>query len=316
MEVNADTSSGGGRTRKAKPLAVLLLLSALWALDGLAPDLIPALRYTQLRTLERQAIAFALAAVVAGVYAVARRQRAMDLRSSLEWAGVVLLMLAAPVLLAAAVLSQVSQLERVAIFSLAPVFAAVLEPHLGGPQRRGNTALPAALMAVAGTLAIFPLHVPSTPVAVAAVFAMVVAALCAAAGNCVAVRLASSQLGRFAWGVAIASAAVAAVFTAIGAATESWRLPNNLAQLTWIAVVDVPALLLLFWLLHHMSATRMTARFFLAPLLTVLAGLALEQPAIKTRMVLGIALLAAGAAWLLLAQEDDEESGDMRTLHL
>jgi drug/metabolite transporter (DMT)-like permease len=67
----------------------------------------------------------------------------------------------------------------------------------------------------------------------------------------------------------------------------------------------VPALMLLFWLLGRMSAVRMTTRYLLAPLITVLAGIALEQPAITTRMILGTGLMGAGVVWLLVAPDED-----------
>ena len=76
-------------------------------------------------------------------------------------------------------------------------------------------------------------------------------------------------------------------------------------QLVWIALIDLPALLLIFWLLRCMSAARMTTRYILAPLLIVIAGIALEQPAITTRMVVGTILMAVGAIGLLLAPDDD-----------
>jgi drug/metabolite transporter (DMT)-like permease len=82
---------------------------------------------------------------------------------------------------------------------------------------------------------------------------------------------------------------------------------RNATQLVWLAVIDVPALMLLFWLLGQMSAVRMTTRFILAPLLTVLTGIAIEQPAITTRMILGILLMTAGAGWILLAPEEDAQ---------
>jgi drug/metabolite transporter (DMT)-like permease len=66
---------------------------------------------------------------------------------------------------------------------------------------------------------------------------------------------------------------------------------------------------LLVWLLPQISATRMTTRFILAPLLTVLLGIVLEQPGITARIVLGVILMAAGALWLLLASDEDADEG-------
>ena len=62
----------------------------------------------------------------------------------------------------------------------------------------------------------------------------------------------------------------------------------------------LPALLLLFWLMRRMAASRMTARFLLAPLLAILAGMALERSAPPLRGWIGMALLAGaqdGSCW-------------------
>jgi hypothetical protein len=45
----------------------------------------------------------------------------------------------------------------------------------------------------------------------------------------------------------------------------------------------------------------MTARFLLAPLFTILAGIALEPTSPPVRAWLGMALLAGGAGWLVFA---------------
>jgi drug/metabolite transporter (DMT)-like permease len=218
---------------------------------------------------------------------------------------------------AAAAQGRVSQLERVAIFSLTPVFAIVLEPHLGNARQPAASSLVAALAAVAGALCIFPLDLPGTPAAAIAVLAMVLAAACAATGNCLAVRIASSSAaGSLALGAALASGSAAFVFAVASVITEhaQWQFMPKTVPLAWMFFIDLPALMLLFWLLRHMSAARMTMRFILAPLLTILAGIALEQPAITTRMILGIVLMTAGALWLLLAPVEDIERSAIRIL--
>ena len=109
-------------------------------------------------------------------------------------------------------------------------------------------------------------------------------------------------------------AASAITFAAASAFYERtrWQFPPGATQLVWLVLFDLPPLILLFWLLSRISATRMTARFILAPLFTVLAGIALEQPQITTRMIIGVALLAVGATWLLLANESDESADLIR----
>jgi len=296
-------------TEKRRAVAALVLLSFFWALDGLAPDLFPILRHGSLPGMERQAITFAFLAAGAIVFAIARRNKRPTRRHAIAWAATGVLMLALPVLLTFAAQAWVSQLDRVAIFSLTPVMAAVLEPHIGNATHRSNGALLAGLIAVAGVLAIFPLSVPGTPAATLAVLAVVTAAACAAIGNCIAVRLATSYAE---FSVAVCAAwmcsAAAIAFAVASACVERnhWQFPPSAIQILWLVLVDVPPLLLLFWLLSRMSASRMTARFVLAPLLTVAAGIALEQPQITARVAIGVALLATGAAWLLAANEKED----------
>lgn len=304
MEFNPQTA---GKTRA---LAALLLLCLLWALDGLGPDLFPVLRRTALPPMERQAITFVLLALIAAIYTVWRQLRWPNRRGALTWAGVGLLMFALPAVLVAATQGWVSQLERVAIFSLTPVIAVVMEPHMGAAPRQSNGTLVASLIAVAGALAIFPLAVPGSPAAFSAVLVVVAASVCAALGNCVAVRLAVAMREvPIASAACVAGAAAAAAFALTGVFNEraQWRLPHNAAQIVWLAVIDLPALILLFWLMRRMSAVRMTTRFLLAPWFIILAGIMLERPAITLRMVVGVMLIAGGAAWLLFASDEGRD---------
>jgi drug/metabolite transporter (DMT)-like permease len=300
---------------KGRAVAANFLLSLLWALDGIGPDLLPALRRSPMPAMERQALTYGLVALLAAAFAGKKRDILPGGRIAAAWAGIGLLLFAAPVMLSAITQNEVSQLERVAIFSLTPVLAAVLEPHLGISSQRSAGALMAALAAVAGALSIFPLDVPGTPGAVAAVLAIVMAVACAAIGNCLAVRSATSDSNSsWALGAAWASGAAAIAFAVASACTEhaKWNLPDGL-QFAWFAVIDVPALMLLFWLLRRMSAVRMTTRYILAPLLTVLAGIALEQPVITLRMVLGTGLMGAGVVWLLFAPDEDISGNLIKT---
>ena len=293
---------------KGRALAALFLLSLLWALDGLGPDLLPGLRQSKMPAMERQSITYALFAVVAAAYARKRQARLLGTRSAVAWLGIGLLLFVIPATFAAAAQGWVSQLERVAIFSLTPVFAVVLEPHLGNMPQPGTSSLVAAMVAVAGALCIFPLDLPGTPGAAIAVLAIVLAAACAATGNCLAVRIASSSVdGSLVIGAALASGSAAVEFALASVITEhaQWQFVPKAAQLAWLAFIDVPALMLLFWLLPRMAAARMTVRFILAPLLAILTGIALEQPAITTRMILGIVLISAGVLWLLLTPGED-----------
>jgi drug/metabolite transporter (DMT)-like permease len=61
-----------------------------------------------------------------------------------------------------------------------------------------------------------------------------------------------------------------------------------------------------------MSAVRMTTRFVIAPLLTALFGIILLRPEITLRALLGLLLIAAGAAWLLFAPEQEPNDPSLR----
>jgi len=64
-----------------------------------------------------------------------------------------------------------------------------------------------------------------------------------------------------------------------------------------------------------MTATRMTARFLLAPVIAILIGMALDRPSVGLRTWAGLLLIAAGAGWLLFAPEE-EPNADASALSL
>ena len=294
----------------------LLLLSAFWAANSLRGDLFPHFGVEGLSSVQRQAVLYSVFAAVAAGLALARRVEFPRGRSAWACAGVGLGFFVVPTALGAFALDWVSALDRVAVFSLTPVFAVVLEPYLQGSEpRRGRAALAGALGAVAGILGLFPLQIPGSWRAGAALCALVAAALCIAATNCFGVRLARNLVGRSVLAMAAqagaASAvcfAAAAVFTPHGA----WRWSALLPQLLWLLGIDLPALFLLFWLMRRLAASRMTARFLLAPLFAIAAGIALQPTFPPLRGWLGLALLAGGAGWLVFApaeRSDAEERG-------
>ena len=196
---------------------------------------------------------------------------------------------------------------RVALFSLVPIFAVVLEPHLGAPsasQQRGG--LVAGLIAVVGTLLVFPLELPQTAAAAFAFGGIVAATASVAAANCFAVRIASEP-------AAPSIFAFAAVATGSGAVTLgvlSVLLDRHSLSVSifdpWIAP-GLLTLALLFWLMRRMTAARMTTRFLIAPLLANLIGLAFLRPGVQWRGWLGLSLIAFGSSWLLFAPADEPE---------
>lgn len=209
----------------------------------------------------------------------------------------------------------VPELTRVALFSLVPVFAVVFEPYIGSltdRQRRGE--LIAALAAVGGTLCFFPADVPNSIETGFAFSAVVLAAACIAATNCLAVKVATQLTAKsIAPMTAIAGATAAAGFGATAAFAEQvvWKWDALAPELVWSAAVGLPGLLLLFWLMRSISAVRMTTRFVLAPVFAALFGLLFLQPAMSLRIWFGLALVAVGAGWLLFAPEEEANGASL-----
>ncbi len=214
---------------------------------------------------------------------------------------------AAPSLLIAIAKGNIDDITRVALFSLTPVFAVVFEPYLGSgltSQTRGGLA--ASLIAVCGTLLVFPFNVPQSGAAGLAFSGILAAVASVAAANCFSVGLACEQTAP-SWlsfaAVAAGSAAVALVACSAVFERHTWSSPR---VDVW-TVLDLLALVLLFWLMRRMTAVGMTTRFLIAPLLANLVGLAFLQPAVQARGWLGLSLIAAGAGWLLFGPEDEPE---------
>jgi drug/metabolite transporter (DMT)-like permease len=301
------------------PVAGLLLLSFLWALDSLRSDLFPhsfaSIGTSQQTTLGNEAASFLLLAIAAALFSAARK--APWPRGPQLWSAIAIGigLFAAPAELVSLSATWVSATTRVAIFSLVPVFAIVLSPHLGSEAEPSSTsALIGALAAVAGTLCIFPLQLPSSISSTAAIAALLFAAACIAAANCFAVRLArAAQTGSPAPLVAVATSAAAAalVFAGMFIHSAPLSLTAFLSQPFWSALLPLPALLILFWLMPRMTAARMTTRFVLAPFLAVLIGIAFEQPSVGLRIWIGLLLVAAGAGWLLFAPAEMSDADSL-----
>lgn len=313
------------RTERARsglsPALGLLLLSALWAVGWLRTELIPHLGADTLSPAQDQAALFSVFAIVAASIAVAQRVEFPRGRRGWACASIGVGLFVVPGLLAACAQGSVSQLDRVAVFSLTPVFAVVLEPYLqDSPPQSGRAALPGALAAVAGILFLFPLDIPGSFRAGAALCALLAAAFCIAAVNCLAVRLARNLAGRSILPLAAQAGAASAICFAAGAALTphtAWRWSALPTRILGLLLVDLPALFLLFWLMRRLAASRMTARFLLAPLFAILMGLALEPTSPPLRSWLGMALVAGGAGWLVFApaEKTEGEALDLLNAH-
>jgi drug/metabolite transporter (DMT)-like permease len=304
----------GKRKKRAVPIAALLLLCLLWSLSSLRSDLLPQLasNTSQAPPLARQAFPLALLAVALCLLSVARRSQWPRGKVLLASALIGIGLFVAPAVLVFLARNWVSDLTRVALFSLAPVFAVIFEPYLGRLNAaQSRTGLLASLVALAGSLLLFPVDLPQSVQAAGAFAAVVLATACVAAANCWAVRVASElpqkSILPFA-AVAAASATIGILAASAIVERPQWQsIRPDLLLAAWSAAEEVPALWLLFWLMRHISATRMTTRFLLAPLITNFIGIFLLRPAVSLREGLGLLLVACGAGWLLFANEDETE---------
>ena len=310
--------ASGRKRGKVFALGGLLLLCLLWAADSLRGDLLPPSAANALPSLERQAMQFALLAVAAAVVALFCKSEWPSVRQFGQWIMVGVGLFLVPALLVHASHERISDLSRVALFSLVPVFALVFEPYFGnGSDSLSKDGLIAGLVAVAGTFCVFPVDVPGSIAAGGAFCALIGAAGCIAAANCGAVSLATEWSGRSLLAfVAIMCGSAAAGFALASALTEepSWSWSGLPSELGWWAMVEWPALLLLFWLMRRMSAVQMTTRFLLAPLIANIVSLLLLRPNVSLRAGLGLLMIAAGAAWLLFRPKSQNERDSLPPL--
>ena len=303
---------------KAAATSALLLLCLLWASASLRSDLLPgSASAANSFSFSSQAILLAIFGVAAGAAAIVSkvqwpRGRTLGLSILVGFALFVL-----PAVLVAIARGSIDDSTRLALFSLVPIFTVILSPHLGSAsisQPRGGLA--AGLVAVAGTLLVFPIELPQTLAAVSAFAGIVAATASVAAANCIAVRLVTASSASYAFSfAAVVTGSAALILGPLAVFVESHASPASLFT-PWL-VLDLLALALLFWLMRHMTAVRMTTRFLVAPLLVNLIGLAFLRPGVQLRGWLGLSLIALGSGWLLLAPEDEpERAGSSLSINL
>jgi drug/metabolite transporter (DMT)-like permease len=296
---------------KTAPLLALLLLCLLWACASLRSDLLPgSISTANSSSLMTEAILLGLFAAIAAIAALAYKASWPRGRTLGAMVVAGLGLFAVPSVLIQIASGGMDESTRVALFSLAPVFALVFEPYLGSvSSSRQRGALMASLLAVAGTLLVFPLDLPRSTGAVAAFCGAIAAVALLAAANCTAVRMASEQPAPSTLSFATVAAGSAAIALVLLGSVFEHHARNPSLPDPWIAL-DLLALALLFWLMRRMTAVRMTTRFLLAPLLANLIGLAFLRPEVQPRGWLGLSLIAAGAGWLVFGPEDEpEETG-------
>ena len=295
-----------------KPAAAIFLLSFLWACSTLRPELLPAPTAspaTSLPTLERFFLPFAFLTLIAATRAILRHEplpRASQVRLPVL---VALGIFVVPPLMNTLPGIELDAYTRTVLFTTIPIFSLIFEPYIvpiSSPQPRA--ALLAALAALFGALCVFPMQFPNSPATVAGFFVAIFTALSIAIANCFAARPLPIGNRHSFTAIASATSAICCAAMSLGIRHDTWTFPQ-LSELLWILTVEFPALLILFWLFRYTSAIRSSTRYLLAPLLAILAGAALLRQPLIVRTSSGLALVAAGALYLLFApQRPSDES--------
>jgi drug/metabolite transporter (DMT)-like permease len=311
------------RDRRKSTLAYLALC-LLWAASALRPDLLPDLIPASLPYFASQAFLLLLFAAVATL--VGRRAKAGRVTTNATGPSILLgiTLFALPAILVYFARDYIVGATRTAVLCLIPIVSIVLQPHLGsGIRFLSRHALVAALTALFGVLCSFPVNFPQSPQNILALAALLLAAVSVGAANCLAEALASQTqflifpnctVAAIAAALPLAVASVLYDRNPLANASYSAAAQSSLPALLWIALIDLPALLLLFWLMNRLSAVQLSTRYFSAPLLTVLIGIALlhAQGQIRLRTWIGLLLIAIGTGYLLFAPQasgDNAETG-------
>lgn len=282
------------------------MLCLIWAWASLREDMLPSSAVAaKFPTLLAEAMLLGLFAGLAGAAAFIRKAMWPGIHRLGSTVLVGMGLFVVPSLLTEWSKSWISSSTRVALFSLAPIFAVVFEPYVGNENEPAQRhAFAAALLTVFGTLLVFSIDIPQTAAAGFAFVGVIVSVACVSAANCLGVRIASrASFGlSFAAITAGSAAVVLGVLAAVLGSNHSAKTPVD----AWSAL-DLVALAVLFWLMRRMNAVRMTTRFVIAPLFANLIGIAFLRPSVDLCGWIGLALIASGAGWLLLAQKDEPE---------
>jgi drug/metabolite transporter (DMT)-like permease len=296
-----------GMRRKWLPIGGLLLLSLLWAVGWVRADLSPgsgaALRLSPLWS---QTGLLGIFAGLAGMAAIARNRRWPERRAAGTAVFIGIGMFVLPTVVVTLAAEWIDDATRAALFSVTPVFAVVFEPYLGAGVNQARGSFPAAMMAVAGTLLVFPVDLPNSDTSAFAFVGVVIAAVSVAAANCVAVRELKGGNRSALWFAAVASGSAACLIAMIMLLFRE-RAASSVRVGIW-TLADLLAMALLFWLMPRMSAIQMTTRFVIAPLMANLVSLAVLRPHVQLQSWIGLFLIALGSGWLLVGPSDTQRS--------
>jgi drug/metabolite transporter (DMT)-like permease len=297
-------------TAKPMPVAMLFLLCLLAALAVVHAELLPATRPSNpMPLLERQALLAALAALASFAFArLAPRPPAILHAFAPALSPAIPLafgLIVFPALADHFVAHTISAYTHLTLSAMAPLFTIVFLPYLPSLQpsathhATSSPTLLAALAALAGAFLLFPTQLPSSWTQAIAWLLLLLATAGLGAANCLAPHIVLPHQ----WAsTAAVTAASAAILLAASSALLEHPVPPSLSELPSLATLDLPAMLLLFWLFTHLGPSQLATRALFPPLLTVLLGFIAFLPDLDPQFLFGLFLLAGAALNLLLAR--------------
>ncbi len=249
--------------------------------------------------LERQGVGFVAIGIVAVALGGMRgRGSAWRQRGAVAVSGV--LFFGVPAELIEHARTYTSEMSVAVVFALAPVVVVLVWGAVAQAVGGMRQLLP-PLIGLAGVLLLLPFELPVSGRAWEAVAELAVAmVLVASAGVWLYGLLQQMKLMEAMAVIGISNAALLLAWRGVvGSLDWRWR---DIAGAWWVSFASMVVTVLTVWLLQRMEPVRFSARFLVVPLVTILEGLVLLRPEVTARMLMGGALLAGGAAWMLMAK--------------
>jgi hypothetical protein len=227
------------------------------------------------------------------------------------------ILFALPAIMLGITAGAVSQFTSLTLFCSIPLMTVLMLGAFDwvGLRGLGSRALPTGVLGLGGALLLFPVQFPGEARGWIH-FALI-------AGCCLLVAFAAIEMHRMtqdiplAPAIALASLGSAALLVACVAAGEpvsvSWR--SVAVELVHCLVFDLPVVWLTIWLIREMHPGRLAARFLIVPLITAIEGLAATVGGVTFQAGIGMTLMAACGAMMVVDLEGDEQQ-DASSLHL
>ena len=277
-------------------LLLCLLRATAWIIPS-NPDSLPAP--------EQQAIRYGIAGI--GALLFAGRGLSDRLRAS-TWTSLSVTsvgLFGLPIVLIGWAQGSVTETGISALFAAVPTVVAI--GMATGAEEVGRRFLTPALVAFGGALLLLPVNLLESLQGDLRLAGLVLAILLVGITSVRMFRLLQSVAYPDAVVVIGLSNAIFLTICCIANGSLVWRW-NQLTSIISIAsLVDLIEMALLIWLLREMLPIRLSTRYLLIPLFTVIEGYVILRPQITARLTVGAALLAAGAAWILFTRIEENE---------